>query len=77
MQPPKTMKLRRLLTGEEIEAVQAKKKARVDTQHKNVQARRAINTENLRELAKRNHFKLFELSGDETLFTVEVCRTIF
>lgn len=77
MQPPKTMKLRRLLTGEEIEAVQAKKKARVDTQHKNEQARRAINTENLRELAKKNNFKLFELSGDETLFTVEVCRTIF
>ena len=77
MQPPKTMKSRRLLTGEEIEAVQPKKKARVDTQHKNVQARRAINTENLRELAQRNHFKLFELSGDETLFTVEVCRTIF
>ena len=71
------MKSRRLLTGEEIEAVQAKKKARVDTQHKNVQARRAINTENLRHLAQLNNFKLFELSGDETLFTVEVCRTIF
>lgn len=55
MQPPKTMKLRRLLTGEEIEAVQAKKKARVDTQHKNVQARRAINTENLRHLAQLNN----------------------
>ena len=77
MQPPKTMKSRRLLTGEEIEAVQPKKKARVDTQRKNVQGRRAIYTENLRELAKLNHFKLFELSGDETLFTVEVCRTIF
>ena len=77
MQPPKTMKSRRLLTGEEIEAVQAKKKARVDTQHKNMQGVRAIYTENLRELAKRNHFKLFELSGDETRFTVEVCRTIF
>lgn len=77
MQPPKTMKLRRLLTGEEIEAVQAKKKARVDTQHKNMQARRALNTKHLRELAKRNHFELFELSGNETLFTVEVCRTIF
>ena len=77
MQPPKTMKLRRLLTGEEIEAVQAKKNARVDTQHKNMQARRALNTKHLRELAKRNHFELFELSGNETLFTVEVCRTIF
>ena len=77
MQPPKTMKLRRLLTGEEIEAVQAKKKARVDTQHKNVQARRAINTENLRHLAQQNNFKLFELSGHETLFTVEVCCMIF
>ena len=77
MQPPKTMKSRRLLTGEEIEAVQAKKKARVDTQHKDMQERRAMYTENLRELAKRNHFELFELSGDETLFTVEVCRTIF
>ena len=77
MQPPKTMKSRRLLTGEEIEAVQAKKKARVDTQHKNMQERRAFNMKNLQELAKRNHFKLFELSGDETLFTVEVCRTIF
>ena len=77
MQPPKTMKSRRLLTGEEIEAVQAKKKARVDTQHKDMQERRAMDTEHVRELAKRHHFELFELSGDETLFTVEVCRTIF